>query len=153
MKQQYTPGPWRWEFSRRSKRVELCGGNPHYDQTVMDFARFGMADAAPRFREDEEERRIQTMHRCEKYAVEVPGREHHAHWFMGLNHPDARLIAAAPDLLEALKKAESVMQILLREYQEEWESDAPAPECVNATFVNMGCIQSAIDSAERRLKP
>lgn len=63
---------------------------------------------------------------------------------------NARLIAAAPDLLEALKKAEGVMQILLREYQEEWESDEPAPECVNAVFANMGCVQSAIEKAEGR---
>lgn len=42
------------------------------------------------------------------FANPVAGREHHAKWFQDIDHPDARLIAAAPDLLAA---CEAVLEI------------------------------------------
>lgn len=96
----FTPGPWRWELNMKSKQVQLSGGNPKYDLTVMDFARWGMGGAAPRFREDVD--RMNIMHRCEKWAIPQSGREHHARWFQILDHPDSLLIQAAPDLFHAL---------------------------------------------------
>ncbi len=96
----FTPGPWRWEVNHKSKQVQLCGGAcPKYDLTVMDFARWGMGGAAPRF---SDERGI--MHRSDGLTVTVAGREHHAAWFQDIRHSDARLIATAPELLEALQE-------------------------------------------------
>ena len=43
------------------------------------------------------------MARAESFAVVAPGREHHASWFKLIDNPDANLIAAAPELLDALK--------------------------------------------------
>ena len=43
--------------------------------------------------------------RADELAVAVDGREHHADWFADIDHPDARLIAAAPDLLVAAQLA------------------------------------------------
>ena len=63
----------------------------------MDFVRFGMSGASPRFRSGP------VLVRAEQFAEEVKGREHHAEWFKAINHPDAQLIAAAPDLLGVLK--------------------------------------------------
>lgn len=97
-----TPAPWRWEVNKEYKTVYLRGGCPRFDQNVMSFTRWGMGGAAPEFRGENENHSI--IHRVEKWAVPVPGREHHAHWFMDVDHPDARLIAAAPDLLWALKE-------------------------------------------------
>jgi hypothetical protein len=91
----HTPGPWRWEVSEKGRRVQLCGGlSPQYDLTIMDFVRWGTNSAAPRFIDQDE-----LLSRAEEYAVVVPGREHHATWFKTIDHPDATLMAAAPDLL------------------------------------------------------
>jgi hypothetical protein len=46
MSAQHTPGPWRWEFNAERKSVDLVGGRPMFDLTVMDFARWGMGNAA-----------------------------------------------------------------------------------------------------------
>ncbi len=55
----------------------------------------------PRFRDSSDHG---LMTKCIKWAKAVIGREHHAHWFKTLDHPDARLIAAAPELLDSLKE-------------------------------------------------
>jgi len=43
---------------------------------------------------------------CDKpeWVVPIIGREHHVDWLAGVNHPDAKLIEAAPELLEALEE-------------------------------------------------
>jgi hypothetical protein len=43
------------------------------------------------------------MVRADELAKDIPGEEHHSEWNQDIEHPDAKLIAAAPDLLEALK--------------------------------------------------
>lgn len=98
-----TKGPWMWKLDLTNRDVQILGGVPKYDLTVIDFVRWGMNSAAPRFREDVAGMNI--MHRCDEHAQVVPGREHHSHWFQTLDHPDARLIADAPLLLAELQRA------------------------------------------------
>lgn len=98
----YTLPPWRWEFNPGSKRIQLVGGKPRYDLIVMDFVRYGMAGAAPRFNV-ELRTSLNVMKRVEEFAAIEPGRAHHADWHRLIRHPDAQLIEVSPELYEALQ--------------------------------------------------
>ena len=102
----HTPGPWRWEFNRKHKSIQLVGGRPAFDKTVMDFERWGMGGACPRFNEKIAGDEINIMTRVSDrpdWIAPFEGRGHHADWCADVLHPDARLIAAAPMLLAALE--------------------------------------------------
>lgn len=63
----------------------------------MNFVRWGMNGAAPRFRSEDD-----LMVKAEELTIPVAGREHHMRWYRTLAHPDAHMLAAAPELYEAL---------------------------------------------------
>lgn len=103
----YTPGPWRWEFNEAHKNLHLVGGRPRYDLTIMDFVRWGMQGGGVRMRDTAHDG-LQLMfkvHERRDWITPFPGREHHADWCANVAHPDMRLMAAAPDLLEATQAA------------------------------------------------
>lgn len=43
-------------------------------------------------------------HKVEELAVDIDGREHHSSWCQTINHPDAHLIAAAPEMYNQLSE-------------------------------------------------
>lgn len=86
-------GPWRWEINLSSRIVKLCGGQPRYDKTVMDFVRWGMNGAAPRFLRDDGGHLLLTH--AKEMTAPVAGREHHENWFRRLVHPDAEFLEHA----------------------------------------------------------
>lgn len=92
-KPKFTKGPWQWLVNKESKKVELCGKGIE----VLRFKRYGMQGAAPTFTEDHMGHILQGV-KAEDLAVDITGREHHAGWCQTIDHPDANLIAAAPDL-------------------------------------------------------
>ena len=101
----HTHGPWRWEFNAEHRSVHLVGGRPQFDLTVLDFSRWGMHGATPRFR-DTSVGGMNLMDRlCDRrdWITPFDGRKHHAHWCAAVIHPDARLMAAAPELLDAVR--------------------------------------------------
>ena len=100
-----TPGPWAWEVNLEGKTVKLQGGRPRLDLTVMGFTRFGMSGAAPTFLIEGQGPGLQAWERADHYATPFPGREHHAHWFQRIAHPDAHQIALSPLIPAALRLA------------------------------------------------
>ncbi len=107
----HTPGPWRWEFNRKHKALNLVGGRPMYDLTIMDFDRWGMGGAVATLR-DLAHDGMNIMHRLPDrpdWIKPFTERPHHADWCSDVVHPDMRLMAAAPDLLVALQTAEMAM--------------------------------------------
>lgn len=101
----HTEGPWRWEFNAEHRRLHLVGGKPQFDLTVMDFERWGMSGATMRLRDTAHDgmNLLYRVHERADWIEPEKGREHHKKWHQLLTHPDARLIAAAPALLEALQ--------------------------------------------------
>lgn len=87
-------GRWMWEINPKSHHVDL---ETSFGMTVMDFVRWGMGGAAPRFRDEND-----LLHRVDKMMEPIPGREHHACWAQRINHPDAVAIAAAPEDIRSL---------------------------------------------------
>lgn len=90
-----TAGPWRSVVNLEYKTVTLQGGRPRLDLSVMQFERWGMNRAAPTFMIPGQRDGLQAWQRAEVYATPVPGREHHAHWFQRIGHPDAEFIEHA----------------------------------------------------------
>jgi len=78
-----------------------------------------------------------------EFAVPVAGREHHSYWFQGLSHPDADLIAAAPDLLAACRLVHALGEAERRE-----GSDALWTDEFRSIFE---AANAAIDKAEGRV--
>jgi len=106
MSAKHTPGPWRWEFNEESRRVHLVGGaRPKYDLTIMDFCRWGMTGATILLRDTAHDGMniMHKLHERPDWIAPQPGREHHKSWHQLVKHPDAVLIEAAPELLEALQ--------------------------------------------------
>lgn len=109
METKHTPGPWQWEFNSDHKNLHLVGGRPQFDLTIIDFERWGMNKATMRLRDTAHDgmNLMYRVHERPDWIVPEHGREHHKRWHQLVIHPDARLIASSPDLLEAVSIAYS----------------------------------------------
>ena len=110
-----TPGRWLWILNPKAKQVHLeAQDGPR--QYVIDFARWGMNGAQPRFQVGG------LMRDAQDCAAIVEGRKHHATWYQTLDHPDANLIARAPELLRRLVEENKRLREVEECYNEAVES-------------------------------
>ena len=97
-----SPGPWRWGGDTYVRGTELVRTGTYGTETVMGARRLGMQAAQVAFTAD---MRIVRSVTDGLVVLEAPYRNDIA----DINHPDARLIAAAPaviaELLAALDEA------------------------------------------------
>ena len=105
---------WYWIVNRETKSVCLMADRGRFTRdrvrVVMDFSRWGISGACPRFGEKKEG--LLLLDRvCDRddWIKPFPGREHHASWCVTISHDDADLITAAPDMLEALEVSYSIL--------------------------------------------
>ena len=105
MSAKFTPGPWRWELNEKHKSIHLVGGKPMYDLTILQPIRWGMYSATFFIRDTAYDglNLLHKLHERRDWITHFDGRKHHVSWCADVNHPDMRLISAAPDLLEALE--------------------------------------------------
>ncbi len=99
-------GPWHWLCDPGTRRIRIEGPprvfGPWFE-TVVDFCRYGMSGAAPRFRRyDPAEDGPGEMVRADLGSVPIPGREHHADWARKIVHPVGRLMVEARTLIPEL---------------------------------------------------
>lgn len=106
MNNKHTPGPWRWEFNEKHKTIHLVGGVPQFDLTIIEPTRWGMNRASLMIRDTAHDgmNLMHKLHERRDWIAPFPGRRHHADWCADVVHPDMRLIAAAPELLELLEQ-------------------------------------------------
>jgi hypothetical protein len=105
MEIKHTPGPWRWELNEKHRQLQLVGGKPTYDLTIIRPDRWGMQGATLEIRDTAHDGMniMHKLHARRDWIAPHEGRAHHAGWCANVIHPDMRLIAAAPDLLAALQ--------------------------------------------------
>lgn len=103
----HTTGPWRW-FGHKTVYDLYLATVDRGRLFVMQFRRWGTQGAQPVFQVHDEK----AYGRMTPASALLDFQEHNG-VILGINHPDARLIAAAPQLLDACKRMRRVIKGVL----------------------------------------
>jgi len=102
-----TPGPWIWDVNSAYHQMRLLTTHSGM-YFVMGFRRWGTQSAAPAFQVFTKyegpvsERGSRGLQRADKLLKSHPGKEHHEGYDDDIDHPDAQLIAHAPEDIRVL---------------------------------------------------
>lgn len=110
MSGKWTPGPWAW-FGNAGGCPNIYLATTHSGRRyVMSFRRWGMHGAQPQFQRDQllvDASELLQFEVGDKSVVGVEAAKHdesvYRYQISGIASPDARLIAAAPELAESLE--------------------------------------------------
>lgn len=103
----HCPGPWGWFGSDKAPVLATHRGGRIL---VMDFVRSGMNGAAPRFQSNHVMKRadafpvFEVSPEAQVYSPSIYRRD-----IVAIRHPDAALIAAAPELWDAITRAQEAL--------------------------------------------
>lgn len=135
-----TPEPWEWVGSTKNKYISL--ETPKFGRhTIMGFDRWGLNGACPVFMEPSfdgtmnlQHKQFRVLERGFKWLKER--QSHHEGWDMDIDHPDAQLIAHAPEDIryliaevERLQAESAAMREALMPYRKDFGNGAYAIMC------------------------
>lgn len=128
----HTRAPWRWYANVRQRRVELRTPDRGC-LTVMDFTRWGMQFAQPMFRVclagQEDPNAYMGGRLCPVAELET----HPDHNGDGtIDHPDARLIEAAPALRDEVERLREALESIRDYWNRDRNGDAMHDACWHA---------------------
>lgn len=151
------PGPWAWRGN--TSQHELYLHSPHQVMTVMDFTRYGMQDAQPRFVVDGLMRKAEEF---VEYTVHTyPGAERwrppYRHDVCAIKHPDAEFIAAAredvPWLLRAVAERDATIDELRTQLKTAERQNRDLDRSLDETLRQRDFMQGMADKLAYAIAP
>lgn len=121
------PGRWHWAGNTDTQNIYLATWRSGFGRcTVMDFARWGMQRARPRFTEDlmlvDGDKRV--VYEVAPNAADRLAPEVYRADIVGIRHPDAALIVAAVNALPALLDELEQLRTVTPEQEDRAEREA-----------------------------